>query len=98
MRSSYHTTPAGAGPYRPAPRPHYHAAPRSAEIRMDTPELTDLIPIPQVWERLDRVEKRLIEASRADDPFLPEIAPHGLLAGGERFPPPLAQPTAEVGP
>ncbi len=64
---------------------------------MDAPELTDLIPIPQVWERLDRVEQRLIEASRADDAFLTEIAQHGLLAGGKRFRPLLAQLTAEFG-
>jgi heptaprenyl diphosphate synthase len=65
---------------------------------MDAPELTDLIPIPQVWERLERVEKRLIDASRADDAFLTEIAQHGLLAGGKRFRPLLAQLTAEFGP
>ncbi|MDH5616499.1 MAG: polyprenyl synthetase family protein, partial [Acidimicrobiia bacterium] len=65
---------------------------------MDAPELTDLIPIPQIWERLDRVEHRLLEASRADDPFLTEIAQHGLLAGGKRFRPLLAQLTAEFGP
>ena len=65
---------------------------------MDAPELTDLIPIPQVWERLDRVEKRLIEASQADDAFLTAIAQHGLLAGGKRFRPLLAQLTAEFGP
>ncbi len=65
---------------------------------MDAPELTDLIASPQVWERLDRVEKRLIEASRADDPFLTEIAQHGLLAGGKRFRPLLAQLAAEFGP
>jgi heptaprenyl diphosphate synthase len=65
---------------------------------MDAPELTDLIPIPQVWERLERVEQRLIDASRADDAFLTEIAQHGLLAGGKRFRPLLAQLTAEFGP
>ena len=65
---------------------------------MDAPELTDLIPIPQVWERLDRVEKRLLEASNADDAFLTEIARHGLVAGGKRFRPLLAQLTAEFGP
>ncbi len=65
---------------------------------MDAPELTDLISSPQVWERLDRVEKRLIEASHSDDPFLTEIAQHGLLAGGKRFRPLLAQLAAEFGP
>lgn len=65
---------------------------------MHTPELTELIPIPEVWERLDRVEKRLIEASQADDAFLTEIAQHGLMAGGKRFRPLLAQLTTEFGP
>jgi heptaprenyl diphosphate synthase len=65
---------------------------------MDAPELTDLISSPLVWERLDRVEKRLVEASQADDPFLTEIAQHGLLAGGKRFRPLLAQLAAEFGP
>jgi heptaprenyl diphosphate synthase len=65
---------------------------------MDAPELTDLISSPQIWERLDRVEKRLIEASHAEDPFLTEIAQHGLLAGGKRFRPLLAQLAAEFGP
>jgi heptaprenyl diphosphate synthase len=65
---------------------------------VDAPELTDLVPIPQVWERLDRVEKRLIEASQANDAFLTEIAQHGLIAGGKRFRPLLAQLTAEFGP
>ncbi len=65
---------------------------------MDAPALRDLIPIPEVWERLDRVEKRLLEASQADDGFLTEIAQHLLLAGGKRFRPLLAQLTAEFGP
>lgn len=65
---------------------------------LNAPELTDLIPIPRIWERLDRVEKRLIQASEADDAFLTEIAQHGLFAGGKRFRPLLAQLTAELGP
>lgn len=65
---------------------------------MDEPALQDLIPIPGVWERLERVEKHLLEASQADDAFLTEIAQHLLLAGGKRFRPLLAQLTAEFGP
>jgi heptaprenyl diphosphate synthase len=64
---------------------------------VDAPELTNLIPIPRVWERVERVEQRLLETSRSDDPFLTSIAQHGLLAGGKRFRPLLAQLTAELG-
>jgi heptaprenyl diphosphate synthase len=46
---------------------------------------------------VERVEQRLMEASRSDDPFLTAIAQHGLLAGGKRFRPLLAQLTAELG-
>jgi heptaprenyl diphosphate synthase len=64
---------------------------------VDAPELTDLIPIPRVWERVALVESRLLETSRSDDPFLTSIAQHGLVAGGKRFRPLLAQLTAEFG-
>ena len=64
---------------------------------MDTPELTSLIPLPPVWTRLGDVERRLFEATEADNPFLTEIAQHLLAAGGKRFRPLLAQVTAELG-
>jgi heptaprenyl diphosphate synthase len=44
------------------------------------------------------VERRLLEASTSDDPFLTEIAQHGMSAGGKRYRPLLAQVTAELGP
>lgn len=65
---------------------------------MDAPALKDLITIPSVWERLERVESRLFEASESDDQFLTKIAQHLLTAGGKRFRPLLAQLTAELGP
>ncbi len=65
---------------------------------MQTPALTDLVPLPTVWERLEQVEARLFEASRSDDPFLTQIAQHLLAAGGKRFRPLLTQLAAELGP
>ncbi len=60
------------------------------------PSLTDLVPIPAVWERLARVEARLYEATRSDNPFLTQIAQH-LLGAGKRYRPLLAQVAAELG-
>lgn len=65
---------------------------------MVNPALRDLIKIPDLWERVTRVEKRLFEVSNSDDPFLTEIAQHLLIAGGKRFRPILAQLAAEFGP
>lgn len=65
---------------------------------MVTPSLRDLIDIPEVWDRVTRVERRLLEVSTADDPSLTEIAQHLLLAGGKRFRPILAQLAGEFGP
>ena len=66
--------------------------------RMLAPALQDLIDIPDLWERVIRVENRLFEVSSSDDPFLTEIAQHLLIAGGKRFRPILAQLAAEFGP
>ncbi len=65
---------------------------------MVTPVLRQFIDIPDLWERIDRVEERLLEASRCDDPFLTEISQHLLLAGGKRFRPVLSLLAAEFGP
>ncbi len=64
---------------------------------MEQPALTDLVPIPRVWERMTRVEQRLIEVTTSDNPFLTEIAQHLLTAGGKRYRPLLAQVAAELG-
>jgi heptaprenyl diphosphate synthase len=65
---------------------------------MEAPALKDLITIPAIWQRVERVEERLFEVSTSDDPFLTKIAQHLLTAGGKRFRPLLAQLAAEFGP
>ncbi|MGH8913623.1 MAG: polyprenyl synthetase family protein [Acidimicrobiia bacterium] len=60
-------------------------------------DLQSLIPIPNVWDSLARVEERLLEAAAADDPYLTKIAQHLLLAGGKRFRPLLALLAAQFG-
>ena len=65
---------------------------------MAPPALHELINIPDLWERITRIEKRLFEASTSDNPFLTEIAQHLLIAGGKRFRPVLAQLAGEFGP
>jgi geranylgeranyl pyrophosphate synthase len=60
-------------------------------------DLQSLIRIPSVWDSLDRVEVRLLEAATADDPYLTKIAQHLLLAGGKRFRPLLALLASEFG-
>jgi heptaprenyl diphosphate synthase len=65
---------------------------------MDAPTLEDLVPLPSVWQRLDRVETRLLEVSQSEDAFLTKAAQHLLIAGGKRFRPLLSQLAAEFGP
>lgn len=60
--------------------------------------LRDLIDIPGLWERVDRVEERLFEASASDNPYLTRIAQHLLAAGGKRYRPVLVQLAGEFGP
>lgn len=60
--------------------------------------LRDLIDIPDLWERVDRVELRLLEASTSADVFLTGTAQHLLVAGGKRFRPILVQLAGEFGP
>ncbi len=60
-------------------------------------DLQSLVSISRVWQQLDRVEERLLEAATADDPYLTKIAQHLLLAGGKRFRPLLALLAAEFG-
>ena len=64
---------------------------------MEAPALKDLITIPAIWQRVDRVELRLFEVSRSEDPFVTKVAQHLLDAGGKRFRPLLAQVAAEFG-
>ena len=65
---------------------------------MDAPTLEDLVPLPQIWRRLNLVESRLLEVSQSDDAFLTKAAQHLLIAGGKRFRPLLAQLASEFGP
>ena len=65
---------------------------------MAAPGLRDLIDIPGLWERVERVEERLFEASASDNPYLTRIAQHLLAAGGKRYRPVLAQLAGEFGP
>jgi heptaprenyl diphosphate synthase len=60
-------------------------------------DLQSLVNIPRIWDRLETVEERLLEASTADDPYLTKIAQHLLIAGGKRFRPLLALLCAEFG-
>lgn len=59
--------------------------------------LIDLIPIPRIWEELDRTESMLLDAVVSEDDYLTKIAQHLLLAGGKRFRPLLALLAAEFG-
>ncbi|MBT8212533.1 MAG: polyprenyl synthetase family protein [Acidimicrobiia bacterium] len=66
---------------------------------MEVPPIRELVDLPEVWERMGRVETRLFEASVAtDNPFLTEISQHLLAAGGKRLRPLLAQIGALLGP
>ncbi|NNK92178.1 MAG: polyprenyl synthetase family protein [Acidimicrobiia bacterium] len=66
---------------------------------MEVPPIRDLVDLPEVWSRMERVETRLFEASTAaENPFLTEIAQHLLAAGGKRLRPLLAQIGALLGP
>ncbi|MYD03874.1 MAG: polyprenyl synthetase family protein [Acidimicrobiia bacterium] len=60
--------------------------------------LRALIEIEEVWERIDRVEERLIEVSRTGDDFLTDITQHLLFAGGKRYRPLLTQLAGRLGP
>ena len=62
------------------------------------PDLTDLVPLPALWERMERVESRLLEVTESDHGQLTEIAQHLLVAGGKRYRPLLALLASEFGP
>ncbi len=64
---------------------------------METPSIKDFIDLPEIWERMDRLEVRLLESSASEDPFLTEVAQHLILAGGKRFRPLLALLAAQLG-
>ena len=72
--------------------------PDSSWRPVDRPILNDLVPVPRVWDRMETVERRLLEVTESDDEFLTDIAQHVLRAGGKRYRPLLAQVAAEFGP
>ena len=53
-------------------------------------ELTELIPLPDVWTSMSAVERRLLEVSTSEHDQLTDIAQHLLKAGGKRYRPLLA--------
>lgn len=61
-------------------------------------DLTELVPDPAIWRQMAQVERRLFEASTADDVHLTQIAQHLLTAGGKRYRPMLALLGARFGP
>ena len=65
---------------------------------VEGPIFRELVPIRRVWQRLERVESRLLEVTTAANPFLTTVAQHLLVAGGKRYRPLLAQVAAELGP
>ncbi|MBK5266195.1 MAG: polyprenyl synthetase family protein [Acidimicrobiia bacterium] len=65
---------------------------------MDVPSIQDMVPLPHVWEQIERTETRLMDASESRDPFLTKVAQHLLAAGGKRFRPLLALIAADFGP
>ena len=65
---------------------------------MQSPSLRDLVPIDAVWDRMSRVESRLIEVTTSQNDFLTQIAQHLVKAGGKRYRPLLAQVAGELGP
>ncbi len=80
----------------PGTRPLAFAFPADG-VPVDRSIFQELVPIPRVWERMERVEERLVEVTVADTDFLTEIAQHLLEAGGKRYRPLLAQVAAELG-
>lgn len=61
-------------------------------------ELAALVPLPDVWEEMELVERRLFEVSTSDDPYLTQIAQHLLAAGGKRYRPLLTLLASRLGP
>jgi heptaprenyl diphosphate synthase len=65
---------------------------------MQSPSLRDLVPVDAVWDRMSRVESRLMEVTTSQNAFLTQIAQHLVKAGGKRYRPLLAQVSGELGP
>ena len=64
---------------------------------MDSNELTNIIPIPSIWETLETLEKRLFEVTISKDDYLTEISQYLIDAGGKRFRPIISLLAGELG-
>ena len=64
---------------------------------MDSNELTNIIPIPSLWENLEKLEKRLFEVTVSEDNYLTEISQYLIEAGGKRFRPIISLLAGELG-
>ena len=64
---------------------------------MDSNELTNIIPIPSLWENLEKLEKRLFEVTVSEDDYLTEISQYLIDAGGKRFRPIISLLAGELG-
>ena len=64
---------------------------------MDSNELTNIIPIPSLWENLEKLEKRLFEVTVSEDNYLTEISQYLIEAGGKRFRPIISLIAGELG-
>ena len=64
---------------------------------MDSNELTNIIPIPSLWENLEKLEKRLFEVTVSEDDYLTEISQYLIEAGGKRFRPIISLLAGELG-
>lgn len=61
-------------------------------------DLLTLVSLPDVWEDMARVERRLFEATTSEDDKLTEMAQHLLAAGGKRYRPLVALLASRFGP
>jgi len=64
---------------------------------MESNELQNIIPIPSLWENLEKLEKRLYEVTISEDPYLTEISQYLIKAGGKRFRPLISLLAGELG-
>ncbi|OUW43801.1 MAG: hypothetical protein CBD49_02275 [Acidimicrobiaceae bacterium TMED189] len=64
---------------------------------MDSNELSNIIPIPSLWDNLEKLEKRLFEVTVSEDTYLTEISQYLMEAGGKRFRPIISLLAGELG-
>ena len=64
---------------------------------MDSNDLSNIIPIPSLWDNLEKLEKRLFEVTVSEDTYLTEISQYLMEAGGKRFRPIISLLAGELG-